>query len=109
MDPMDLATWAGGALLVVGAVGALYRIVRGPSLLDRAVATDVLLVVFSGMLVLEMAVHRHTHHVVLVVLAAAVGSVTVARFAEDRRPDHSLEDQARVPGTTDVPGGEEGR
>ena len=38
-----------------------------------------------------------------------VGSVTVARFAEDRRPDHSLEDQARVPGTTDVPGGEEGR
>ena len=37
MDPMDLATWAGGALLVVGAVGALYRIVRGPSLLDRAV------------------------------------------------------------------------
>ena len=40
MDPMDLATWAGGALLVVGAVGALYRIVRGPSLLDRAVATD---------------------------------------------------------------------
>ena len=31
MDPMDLATWAGGALLVVGAVGALYRIVRGPS------------------------------------------------------------------------------
>ncbi|MBD4583360.1 hypothetical protein GUG60_29990, partial [Xanthomonas citri pv. citri] len=51
-----VATWAGGALLVVGAVGALYRIVRGPSLLDRAVATDVLLVVFSGMLVLEMAV-----------------------------------------------------
>ena len=75
MDPMDLATWAGGALLVVGAVGALYRIVRGPSLLDRAVATDVLLVVFAGMLVLEMAVHRHTHHVVLVVLAAAVGFV----------------------------------
>ena len=48
----------------------------------------------------------------IVVLAATVGfvgSVTVARFAEDRRPDHSLEDQARVPGTTDVPGGEEGR
>ena len=48
----------------------------------------------------------------LLVLAATVGfvgSVTVARFAEDRRPDHSLEDQARVPGTTDVPGGEEGR
>lgn len=108
MDPMDLATWAGGALLVVGAVGALYRIVRGPSLLDRAVATDVLLVVFSGMLVLEMAVH-HEDHVVLAATVGFVGSVTVARFAEDRRPDHSLEDQARVPGTTDVPGGEEGR
>ena len=53
MDPMDLATWAGGALLVVGAVGALYRIVRGPSLLDRAVAeglapTTPALVVFNA-------------------------------------------------------------
>ncbi|KFC51817.1 sodium:proton antiporter, partial [Micrococcus luteus] len=69
---MDRPRGPAGALLVVGALGALYRIVRGPSLLDRAIATDVLLVVFSGMLVLEMAVHRHTHHVVLVVLAAAV-------------------------------------
>ena len=46
---------------------------------------------------------------VLAATVGFVGSVTVARFAEDRRPDHSLEDQARVPGTTDVPGGEEGR
>ena len=97
MDPMDLATWAGGALLVVGAVGALYRIVRGPSLLDRAVATDVLLVVFSGMLVLEMAVHRHTHHVVLVVLAATVGfvgSVTVGQHVYRTGTQHLKRVQA---------------
>lgn len=112
MDPMHLAVWGAGPLLVVGALGALYRIARGPSLLDRAIATDVLLVVLSSMLILDMAARGHTDTVVLVVLAATVGfvgSVTVARFVEDSRPDHSLEDQARVPGTTDVPGGEEAR
>ena len=109
-DPMTLAAWVGGVLLFAGALGALYRILRGPSLLDRVVATDVLLVVLSGALVLEMGMHRHTNSIVLVILAAAigfVGSVTVARFVEDRRPEHDREDLAIMPGTTDVPGGGE--
>ena len=47
---------------------------------------------------------------ILVLLAAAVGflgSVTVARFVEDRRPDHPQEENALVPGTSDVPTREE--
>ena len=110
IDPMTVAAYGGGAMLFVGAVAALHRIVRGPSLLDRAIAIDVLLVVLSSALVLEMAVHRHTHDIVLVVLAATVGfvgSVTVARFVEDRRPEHMREEISLVPGTTDIPGSED--
>lgn len=109
-DPMTLAAWAGGILLLTGALGALHRIIRGPSLLDRVIATDVLLVVLCSALVLEMGVNRHTNSIILVVLAASVGfvgSVTVARFVEDRRPEHDREDIAIMPGTTDVPGAEE--
>lgn len=105
--PLTLAAWIGGVLLLVGALGALHRIVRGPALLDRAIATDVLLLVLCSALILDMAVRRHTHSIVLVVIAATVGfmgSVIVARFVEDRRPDHGREEQALVPGTTDVPG-----
>lgn len=97
IEPMTLAAWAGGALLAVGAVGALVRLVRGPSLLDRAIASDVLLVVLSAALILEMAVHHHTRTIMVVLLAAAVGfvgSVTVARFVEDRRPDHRREEHS---------------
>lgn len=104
--PLSFAAWIGGAMLFVGAVGALYRIARGPSLLDRAAATDVLLVVLSGALLLDMGVHRRTDTVVLVLLAAAVGfmgSVMVSRFVEDRRPEHPQEQEALVPGTSDVP------
>ncbi|MDO5635335.1 MAG: MrpF/PhaF family protein, partial [Micrococcus sp.] len=48
------------------------------------------LVVLSAALILEMAVNRHTNNIVLVLLAAMVGfvgSVTIARFVEDNRPD----------------------
>ena len=105
--PLFVAAVVAGLLLAVGAAGAVYRIVRGPSLLDRAIGSDVLLVVLSGALILEMAVHRHTNTIVLVVLAAMVGfvgSVTLARFVEDNRPDHAQEAGAQMrpdPATAD--------
>lgn len=101
MDPLTIAAWAAGAMLFVGAAGSLVRILRGPSLLDRAVATDVLLVVLSSAAVLEMAVHRHSDLIILVVLAAAVGfvgSVTIARFVEAQRPRQRRSDAEPVPG-----------
>lgn len=105
--PLFVAAVVGGLLLAVGAAGAILRIVKGPSLLDRAIGADVLLVVLSGALILEMAVHGHTNTVVLVVLAAMVGfvgSVTLARFVEDNRPDHAQEAGAQMrpdPSTAD--------
>jgi len=75
------------ALLSVAALMALTRIVRGPTLLDRVVATDVLLAVIMGAVGTEAAINRHaTTLPILVVLAILgfVGSVGVVQFAAAR-------------------------
>ncbi len=67
----------GGALL------ALTRLARGPSLLDRVVATDTLLVIVAAGLAVHAALQRDPTLVpvlVVVSLLAFVGSVSVARY-----------------------------
>ncbi|SFK90361.1 monovalent cation/H+ antiporter complex subunit F [Geodermatophilus ruber] len=67
----------GGALL------ALVRLARGPSLLDRVVATDTLLVIIAAGLAVHAALQRDPTLVpvlVVVSLLAFVGSVSVARY-----------------------------
>ncbi|MEV4478644.1 monovalent cation/H+ antiporter complex subunit F [Micromonospora coxensis] len=71
-------------LLSVTALLALARIYRGPSLLDRVIAADLLLATMLGAVGAEAAVNRHaTTLPVLVVLAMLgfVGSVALVRFA----------------------------
>ncbi|GAA2632800.1 monovalent cation/H+ antiporter complex subunit F [Dactylosporangium fulvum] len=71
-------------LLAVAGGLTLTRIIRGPSILDRAVATDVLLAIIVAAIATEAAHSRDaTALPVLVVLAVLgfVGSVAVARFA----------------------------
>jgi multicomponent Na+:H+ antiporter subunit F len=70
-------------MFAVGAVAAVYRIIRGPSILDRALATDVLLAIAICALGAEMAINRHTDTLaVMLVLSlfAVVGSIAIARF-----------------------------
>ncbi|RBY80493.1 monovalent cation/H+ antiporter complex subunit F [Blastococcus sp. TF02A-26] len=67
----------GGALL------ALLRLAMGPSLLDRVVATDTLLVIISAGLAVYAALERDPTVVpvlVVVSLLAFVGSVSIARY-----------------------------
>nr|WP_091186589.1 monovalent cation/H+ antiporter complex subunit F [Microbacterium humi] len=74
-------------LFGAGALVALYRVVRGPSLLDRVIATDVLLVTVMCGLGAEMAINRHTTTLPLLLVLAAfafIGSVSVARFMGGR-------------------------
>ncbi|MEU1887841.1 monovalent cation/H+ antiporter complex subunit F [Micromonospora sp. WMMD987] len=74
-------------LLAVAGALTLARIVRGPSVLDRAVATDVLLAIVVAAVATEAAYSRDaTALPILVVLAILgfVGSVSVARFASRR-------------------------
>ncbi|WP_430647529.1 monovalent cation/H+ antiporter complex subunit F [Agromyces sp. GXS1127] len=83
MSALDVMGLAAGVLFGVGAIAAVIRIIRGPTILDRALATDVLLAIAMCGLAAEMAVNRHTDTlVVLLVLAlfAIVGSIAIARF-----------------------------
>ena len=71
------------ALLGVAAVLILTRLAIGPSLLDRVVATDALLVTIACGIAVYCAVYRDIslEPVLLVVaLLAFVGSVSVARY-----------------------------
>lgn len=74
------------AFLVISALGAVYRIAKGPSILDRAIATDVLLITVSIGLCVQMAMTGSTSYIIFVVVASLigfVGSVTVSRFTID--------------------------
>ncbi|MBY6061885.1 monovalent cation/H+ antiporter complex subunit F [Microbacterium esteraromaticum] len=77
-------------ILVVFGVAALLcvvRIVSGPSILDRAVASDVLLTLVMCVLGAEMAINGHTRNVPVLLIIAAVGvfgSIAVARYVARR-------------------------
>ena len=80
---MTLVFWAAYGLLGVGALLALVRLGIGPSLLDRVVATDTLLVIIAAGLAVHAGLQRDPTVVpvlVVVSLLAFVGSVSVARY-----------------------------
>jgi multicomponent Na+:H+ antiporter subunit F len=82
-------------LLAAGTALTMIRIVRGPSILDRIVATDVMLAIVVVAIACVAALTRDaTALPILAVLSILgfTGSVSVARFA------------TRAPGRTGVPG-----
>ena len=73
-----------GVLLTVGALFAIVRAEKGPSMLDRTVALDIVVTTMIAAVALYAAVNRRADVVpILVVLSLVgfVGSVTIARFA----------------------------
>lgn len=74
-------------LLAVAAAGFLYRVVRGPSLADRIVAIDGLLLIVISALVVETARRRtdvYVDAVVVIGLLGFIGTAIAARFVERR-------------------------
>jgi multicomponent Na+:H+ antiporter subunit F len=85
---MNVLVAAAAVTLAVSGGCAVFRVARGPSILDRVLAVDVLLAVIGGGLVMDMVLGRHLDHLVLLIVVSVVGflgSVTVARFVTDRR------------------------
>lgn len=81
---MTVVVVLAGALLAATAVLALIRAEKGPSMLDRTVALDVITSAIVGAVALEAAWSRRVDVVPLLVvlsLVGFVGSVTIARFA----------------------------
>ncbi|MGZ0211834.1 MAG: monovalent cation/H+ antiporter complex subunit F [Actinomycetales bacterium] len=79
-----------GVMLTAAAIMALYRVIRGPSILDRMIASDMLLTTIICALGAEMVYNSHTRSLsAMLVLAttAFLGSVVVARYVS--RNKHS--------------------
>ncbi|MBX9246529.1 pH regulation protein F [Actinotalea ferrariae] len=80
---MNVVILLAGALLGATAILALVRAEKGPSVLDRALALDILTGALVGAIALEAAWSRRIDTVPILVAVALVGfvaSVTVARF-----------------------------
>ncbi|WP_100812586.1 monovalent cation/H+ antiporter complex subunit F [Microbacterium sp. BR1] len=75
------------AVFAIAALLALIRIVIGPSILDRVVASDVLLTEIMCILGADMVINHHTRSLPVLLIIAAVGvfgSISIARFVARR-------------------------
>ena len=80
---MSILVIIAGVFFSAGAGFALYRIVRGPSILDRMIASDVLLTTLILVVGAEMVVNHHLRSIpIMLVLAAiaAFATIAVARY-----------------------------
>ncbi len=77
-------------IMVVFGIAAILTVIRiaiGPSILDRAVASDVLLTEVMCVLGADMAINHHTRTLPVLIVVAAVGvfgSIAVARYVARR-------------------------
>ena len=81
---MTIVVLISAAFIAAGAAIALVRAERGPSMLDRTVALEILTSALVGAVALEVALSKRVDAVpILVVLALVgfIGSTTIARFA----------------------------
>lgn len=79
-------------LLAGAAAGVLYRLVKGPALLDRVLASDVLLAIVAAAVCVDMIWQGNTDYLTLTVMISLVGflaSVTFARFVQTRPSQHA--------------------
>jgi len=84
---MNWLVWLIYTVFAVAALLTLWRIIRGPSILDRAVAADVLLTEVLCVVGADMIVRHHTQSLPILLIIAAVGvfsSITIARFVARR-------------------------
>lgn len=82
--------WTMGVLFAAAAMLILIRIVRGPSILDRMIASDVLLTTLILVVGAEMVVNGHTRTVPIMLVLAAVAifaTVAVARYVTKQDRD----------------------
>lgn len=79
-----------GVVFAAAAAGTVVRIVRGPTILDRMLASDVLLTILLLVVGAEMVISGHTRTIpVMLVLAgtAAMSTIAVARYVSQQDRD----------------------
>ena len=93
-QPQLWLVWIGAFFLGVSALVALYRALRGPGILDRMVASDVVLTTVVLAFGVDMVLNQHTTSITImtvVTAAAAFATITVARYV---RKNSSAEPQS---------------
>ncbi len=76
--------WASGAVLGVAALLVAARVTLGPTMLDRAIAFDVVVSIAIAGIAVDAALRRDAENLPLLLVATMVGfvgSVSVARFS----------------------------
>lgn len=85
---MNVVLLVCGVLLVLAAIGTIFRLAKGPTLLDRVIASDVLLAIVGAGLSVDMVARDSYENITMLIVISLVGflgSVTVARFANNKR------------------------
>lgn len=91
--------WTAGLLFAVASVLALIKIITGPTILDRIVASDKLVTTLMLAVGAEMVYNRHTNTIVLMIALAAtsfLGTVMVARHVRRRENEQITANGKRV-------------
>lgn len=92
---------AAGVGLTATALAAIVRIVRGPTILDRMVASDVLLTTLMLAVGIDMVVRGHTDTIPLMTVIAATATfatIVVARFVKRRAEQPAIQEPTRGAG-----------
>jgi multicomponent Na+:H+ antiporter subunit F len=96
MTLVDILNAISGVLFAASAGLVLIRIVRGPSIIDRMVGSDVLVTLVLLALIADMVVNHHTRSIPLLLAlsgTAVFGSIAVARYVS--KHDRSSDDEQR--------------
>lgn len=87
MSAQQVIIVIGVVLLAAAAVLTLVRMARGPSTLDRVVATDVIIAIVIAALAMEAALNHHTTTIPIMLVLSLLGfsgALAMARFVADR-------------------------
>lgn len=86
--PMNIVLIVIGVVFAVAALLSTYRVVKGPGILDRMIAADMLMTTLICVLGVEMVVNHHTTLMPVMIGLALTGflsSVAVARYVSRRK------------------------
>lgn len=94
---LDIAYAITQTLLAIGALCAVYRVYRGPSVLDRVISVDVILIIVASIMLTEMVRNDHQDFMLFVLVTSVIGflgAVAIARYVVGRKPeDVSMESE----------------
>lgn len=90
MTVLDYAYGITQVLLSIAFLCAVYRVFAGPSVLDRVISVDVMLIVVASLLFADMADNDHQDNILFALGTAVIGflgAVAIARYVAVRSPD----------------------